>query len=360
MCRSRLATLESEGQVFQGRYRSKAGEIEWCNRRILARIHHLTLGRLRREIAPVTAAQFHQFLARWQHLAPGTQLHGADGAMQIVRQLQGFEIPASAWEGSVLSRADCRSTAGESGRSVSLGRSGVGAAFAASGAHGCRAACAPDAHRADFLFRARRCRLADRSGVRSGGDSGTCRMPRGKCSKRSRNAARRSSRIWCGKRSRLPSEVEDALWELTAGGLVTADGFENLRALIDPKRRRGEGRGQTRTAASCGGALGAGDPVEHVIAPDDRVRSGSRNSCCCAGACCSATCSRARRWRRRGAIYCRCCGGWKRRARSAADASWRGSPASSSRARRRSICCGRFEERRRKTGLWWMWRRPIR
>ena len=81
-----------------------ATEIEWCNRRILARIHHLTLGRLRREIAPVTAAQFHQFLLRWQHVAQGTQLHGADGVMQIVRQLQGFEIPASAWEESVLSR----------------------------------------------------------------------------------------------------------------------------------------------------------------------------------------------------------------------------------------------------------------
>jgi ATP-dependent Lhr-like helicase len=101
-----LATLESEGQVFEGRYRteSAAGEIEWCNRRILARIHHLTLGRLRREIAPVSAAQFHRFLARWQHVAPGTQLHGADGVMQIVRQLQGFEIPASAWEESVLNR----------------------------------------------------------------------------------------------------------------------------------------------------------------------------------------------------------------------------------------------------------------
>ena len=41
---------------------------------------------------------------------------------------------------------------------------------------------------------------------------------------------------------RLPSEVEDGLWELVAAGLVTADGFDNLRALIDPKRRRGEGR----------------------------------------------------------------------------------------------------------------------
>jgi len=79
-------------------------EIEWCNRRILARIHRLTLGRLRREIDPVTAAQFHRFLLRWQHVAAGTQLHGADGALQIVRQLQGLEIPASAWEPDVFSR----------------------------------------------------------------------------------------------------------------------------------------------------------------------------------------------------------------------------------------------------------------
>src|ERR1019366_3396758 len=100
-----LATLEAEGQVFSGRYRVPSGDdLEWCNRRILARIHRLTIGRLRREIEPVTAAQFHQFLARWQHIASGTQLHGADGALQIVRQLQGFEIPASAWEPDVLPR----------------------------------------------------------------------------------------------------------------------------------------------------------------------------------------------------------------------------------------------------------------
>jgi ATP-dependent Lhr-like helicase len=42
----------------------------------------------------------------------------------------------------------------------------------------------------------------------------------------------------------LPSEVEQALWELVAAGVVTADGFDSLRALMDPKRRRGEGRGR--------------------------------------------------------------------------------------------------------------------
>jgi ATP-dependent Lhr-like helicase len=44
---------------------------------------------------------------------------------------------------------------------------------------------------------------------------------------------------------KLKSEVETALWELVAAALLTADGFDNLRALIDPKRRAGQGRGRT-------------------------------------------------------------------------------------------------------------------
>src|SRR5205085_886962 len=63
-----LARLEAGGQVLRGRFtpRSKtvaesAEEIEWCNRRLLARIHRLTLGRLRREIAPVTTFDFLRF-----------------------------------------------------------------------------------------------------------------------------------------------------------------------------------------------------------------------------------------------------------------------------------------------------------
>ena len=98
-----LATLESEGQVFSGQYRAPAvDELEWCNRRVLARIHRLTLGRLRREIEPVTQAQFEQFLLRWQHATPETQLHGADGVLQVIRQMQGWEAPAAAWETEVL------------------------------------------------------------------------------------------------------------------------------------------------------------------------------------------------------------------------------------------------------------------
>ena len=80
------------------------GETEWCNRRVLARIHRLTLGQLRREIEPVTAAQFQRFLFQWQHLNLPSRLHGVDGTFQIVKQLQGYEISAAAWETEVLAR----------------------------------------------------------------------------------------------------------------------------------------------------------------------------------------------------------------------------------------------------------------
>ena len=78
--------------------------LEWCERRLLARIHRLTLGRLRKEIEPVTPAQFMRWLLRWQHAEPGSQASGEQGLLEIVRQLQGFEVPANAWERHVLAR----------------------------------------------------------------------------------------------------------------------------------------------------------------------------------------------------------------------------------------------------------------
>ncbi len=267
-----LATLESEGQVFQGRYKSKAGaEIEWCNRRILARIHHLTLGRLRREIAPVTAAQFHQFLARWQHLTPGTQLHGADGTMQIVRQLQGFEIPASAWEESVLSRRiagyspenlDDLCLSGE----VAWARLSPHPALLNADRHVRPTRIAP----ISFFAREDADWLIDPAFglVETVGLSHSAREVLDALS--SRGASFFTDLV--RETKRLPSEVEDALWELTAGGLVTADGFENLRALIDPKRRRGEGRGQTRRPRHAAGRWALVTRSGMVIAPDERVK----------------------------------------------------------------------------------------
>ncbi|HEX2687990.1 MAG TPA: DEAD/DEAH box helicase [Kofleriaceae bacterium] len=77
-------------------------DLEWCNRRVLARIHRLTLARLRKEIEPVSAAALMRFVLRWQRVAKHTQLIGADGLARIVGQLQGFETAAGAWEREIL------------------------------------------------------------------------------------------------------------------------------------------------------------------------------------------------------------------------------------------------------------------
>ena len=103
-----LAQLEAEGQILRGKFTPGAADLEWCHRRLLARIHRLTIGRLRREIEPVSTAAFYAFLNRWQHLAPGTQLHGTDGTLAIIRQLQGCEFAAAAWETVILPRRVAR------------------------------------------------------------------------------------------------------------------------------------------------------------------------------------------------------------------------------------------------------------
>ncbi len=71
---------------------------------MLARIHRLTVATLRKQIEPVTAAQFMRWLLRWQHVAPGTQVLGERATLEVLRQLQGFEIPANAWERQILGR----------------------------------------------------------------------------------------------------------------------------------------------------------------------------------------------------------------------------------------------------------------
>jgi len=255
---SALVHLENEGQILRGNFspRGDSKEMErtaqqsvvrdtkeFCHRRILARIHRMTLGRLRREIEPVTAAQFMQFLCRWQHLGRGSQLHGVDGLFQVLRQLQGYEISGAAWESSVLpsrlveydpewldrlclsgeiqwGRLSPHPVAMETGevRRVRPTRVAPVAFFLREDA----AALLPPATQMPLLSHPAR-------------DILTAIEARG---------ALFFEEILRAT-GRLASEIEDGLWELVAAGFVTADGFENLRALIDPKRRRGEGRGRS-------------------------------------------------------------------------------------------------------------------
>ena len=94
-----LLKLESEGVVLRGTFRAPN---EWCDRRLLARIHRYTLNRLRAEIEPVSPADFKRFLFAWQHVTPSSKLVGVEGVQAVLEQLDGFEIAAGAWERSVL------------------------------------------------------------------------------------------------------------------------------------------------------------------------------------------------------------------------------------------------------------------
>ena len=254
-----LVRLESEGRILRGSFSPRDGdsdterETEWANRHLLARIHRMTLGRLRREIEPVTTTDFVRFLMRWQHVMLASRLHGVDGLLQVIRQLQGYEISAAAWESEILPRRianykpdllDRLCLAGE----VTWGRLSPHPAFSgnASERKGTRSRRVRPTRVAPLTIYLRE----DAHWLLNGGLHADPQAV---------DALSHSAReVWEALRKRgasffadlrrasgcLASEVEDGLWELAAAGLVTADGFENLRSLIDPKRRRGEGRGR--------------------------------------------------------------------------------------------------------------------
>ncbi len=245
-----LLRLESQGQLLRGRYRGT--EEEWCNRRVLARIHRRTIGRLRREIEPVTSAQFVRFLYRWQHAAPLARLHGVEGTLHVIRQLEGYEIPAAAWEAQVLParvagyRREYLDQLCYSGE-VMWGRLSAHPALDAEDERERRirpTKLAP----VSLITRENAHELIVRDEC---GTNGLSHASREVLEEIGRRGAPFFADIVRGTR-RLPSEVEDALWQLVAAGLVTADGFDALRSLIDSKRRLGE-KGQRARPRSSGG-----------------------------------------------------------------------------------------------------------
>jgi len=268
-----LLTLEAEGQVLRGRFSvpEGQGEQEWCNRRILARIHRTTIGDLRREIEPVSALDFHRFLCRWQHVVPGSQLHGPDGVLQIIHQLQGYEIPASAWEPEILAHRVAKYKPEDLDELCLSGEVMWG-----------RLSAHPAMHE-DSGRRVRPTRIAPISfflresiGWLAGQPTATD-QPLSHPARDVLQALREHGASFFGDLSRatgrLPSEAEDALWELVAAGLVTADGFENLRALIDPKRRRGEGRGRSRRPRHAAGRWALVRRLGPMTPPSERIEA---------------------------------------------------------------------------------------
>ena len=98
-----LLAIEADGGVLRGRFEQRDdAHPQWCDRRLLARIHRYTLNRLRAEIEPVSPADFMRFLFAWQHVSPAHRLTGSDGLREAIEQLNGFEAPAAAWERAIL------------------------------------------------------------------------------------------------------------------------------------------------------------------------------------------------------------------------------------------------------------------
>ena len=97
-----LVALEAEGCVLRGRFTPDAPSLEWCERRLLARIHRYTLGRLRREIEPASRAELVRFLFEWQRVGPDDRREGEEALAAVVAELEGFAAPAAAWEAEIL------------------------------------------------------------------------------------------------------------------------------------------------------------------------------------------------------------------------------------------------------------------
>lgn len=257
-----LLRLENSGSILRGNFRN-IGSIEWCDRRLLARIHRLTLGQLRKEIAPVNAAVFMNWLLKWQHLGSGNQLRGENGLFEIIKQLQGFELPANAWEGQIFSK---RITAYERDMLDKLCLTGrVGWGRFSKHASLTIAEDETDQYKRiiptsivpiTFFVREELCELneedeAINTNVEINLESSLSSNAKKILRFLEKKGASFFSDIQRGIHI-LESELENGLWELVAVGAITADSFDNLRALIDPQRRLNKRGRHGRTRYSTG------------------------------------------------------------------------------------------------------------
>jgi ATP-dependent helicase Lhr and Lhr-like helicase len=283
-----LARVELEGNVLRGQFDQRLRpphqiddpvgldqdaairDVQWCDRRLLARINRRMLDGLRRAIEPATAADYLRFLSTWQHVAPGTQLQGRAGLLQIIGQLQGFESAAGAWEREIL---PARLTGYDPAWLDALCLSGetTWGRLTARDAAAAPSRVAPIAlvRRRDLVWL-----LSPREGLDDAQLSAAARDVL--------NVLREAGASFVDdmvhRARRLRAEVEDALWELVGAGRVTGDGFQGLRALVSATSARGStrirwhARWTRRNGAT--GALGSGrwavlSPPPSTLEQDD-------------------------------------------------------------------------------------------
>jgi ATP-dependent Lhr-like helicase len=287
--------MEVQGLLMRGSFERPATsvdhDVEWCERRILQRIHKLTIGARRKQVEPVTPATFMRWLLGWQHLAPQTQLAGEEGLLEALTQLEGFEAPAIEWERTLIPArvADynpalldrlCLSGA------VGWGRVSPHPAFAAGDGSGPRRVIPSNAAPITFYVRdtaewlalaladqcveERRLNLAlTPEGLRAW----ELLKMRGAC------FVEDVQRVLALTRQ----QTQNALWELAAAGLAAADGFDSLRAMIDPERKPAvtAAHARMRSAAGRWSLFSADipvseDPLERARRADAAIESAAR------------------------------------------------------------------------------------
>ncbi len=278
-----VAGLENEGLVLRGSFRPGVDAEEFCDRRILARIHRATVGRLRREIEPVSQASFMRFLFRWQHAAAGWEATGEGGLLDVIDMLQGFETPAAAWESELLVRRvsdygpellDRLCTGGE----VAWGRFSRSSNTASAISAVPRAAPLTRASGITVCLRESLDWLLDPAPESvtklqgAGAEILEVLRTRGACFQADLIARTR----------RLPSDVEEALWMLATNGLVTCDSVVPLRARIMGNKHRGRAdrnrtrRGGNAASGSASSRLGNSQPQASLRPASQRRVSAGR------------------------------------------------------------------------------------
>ena len=241
--------MEMQGLLMRGAFEypatEEAHEIEWCERRILQRIHRRTVATLRKQIEPVTPAVYMRWLLQWQHLAPQTQLSGEEGVFEVLRQLEGFEAPAIEWERTLLPArvanydprwldALCLSGA------VGWGRISPHPAWSDGDGAAPRRVIPTNAAPITFYIRetagwlphalAQQCVEEEKLAAALSPNAlllRTLLQQRGACFA---NDIQRIANL-------TRHQTQHALWELATAGLAAADGFDQLRACMDPRRR---------------------------------------------------------------------------------------------------------------------------
>jgi ATP-dependent helicase Lhr and Lhr-like helicase len=281
-----LEALEGKGIVMRGRFtdgaqQTSAGDpvsLEWCERRLLARIHRMTLDGLRRQIQPVTPADFLRYLVRHQRVERGRQTVGPGAVREVLELLQGFETPAAAWEDRLLS-ARIQDYDPQSLDALFLSGEAMWGRLRPPRSAGPDRESRAAMHRAlpiSLLLRKDLSWLIDEEREPINGSNGARSN-----AELVRDALQSRGALFFQELTHLvdlPDEyVQESLRELAARGLVTCDAFASVRAIAaGAGRRNGRGRRNGKTATPASGRWSLFPGFTPVAAREDRLEAWCR------------------------------------------------------------------------------------